>query len=699
MDDNGFVTNPSKGEASNNAKQAKGKEKVEEEKGGEKKEELSIEELEARTELTRSVDRYMLKMMELCNARGFVYGIVLEDGKTVTGSSENLRAWWKEEVKFDRDSSAAISKYGEESGISSSNGMLNGESATPYLLHDIPDRKLASIVSALMQQCQPPQRKYPLEKGIPPPWWPTGKEFWWNEMGDNKGEVPDQPPYRKPHDLKKTWKICVLMAIIKHISPDFKKIRDMVRMSKTLQDKLTAKETSIWIAVIDNEERIAREMYPHLFENYDSWQCVDHGEANYKKVDSLVQKTNLPHETFKSVDVDPHCQYHDHGSAFVESGGEWSQVEPNFNSVDVSLMNNLVENGGNKRKVDELVGSSTTTTKNNEVDHVNNSSHTNFSIIPPYEIANKRKCELGMRYSTDHYENYSLLKDMNVRNNHHFASTTIGSSSSSINNNVNNQFQIVDVGGSNTHQHAAPLDQHVQVANHAGNYSGGGGGGEVGSDLMDMYNSGNYSGGGGEMGSDLMDMHNSDNYLGGGGGDMDYDLMDMYNSGILLENNTTMNNAAVPVGNMIPTPGINQNIEPQIYPSSDQDQNNTIMSDMITPTPDVNPNMQPEIYTSSDSMMDTSMPDMNMQPQMDKNLYGEQEVAANSFYNYEVPNVDVEAANVPMHENVSTTTIDDLRAFNSLSGVEAYNNYAFNGSSSNVETPSYDISWLFNKEN
>jgi hypothetical protein len=35
-----------------------------------------------------------------------------------------------------------------------------------------------------------------------------------------------------------------------------------------------------------------------------------------------------------------------------------------------------------------------------------------------------------------------------------------------------------------------------------------------------------------------------------------------------------------------------------------------------------------------------------------------------------VPNADVEVANVPMHENLSTTTIEDLRAFNSLSNVE-----------------------------
>ncbi|CAJ2639165.1 unnamed protein product [Trifolium pratense] len=654
-----FVTGPSKGGASNNAKE-KGKEK---EEGSEEKD-LSIEEVEEmickhkkhlrmlkykrrRGECSKStrnsldqleqlklklnrktmfraqdgVLRYILKMMESCDARGFVYGIVLKDGKTISGSSESLRAWWKEEVRFDKNASVAILKYDEKNGNSFVNGMLNGKKITPYSLYEIADTKLSSILSSLIQQCQPPQRYYPLEKGIPPPWWPTGKESWWSEIGVGKDQVPDAPPYKKPHDLKKIWKVCVLIAVIKHLSPNLKKIKDTVRRSRTLQDKLTANETSIWAAVIDNEERIAREMYPDFFANETSSQCVDRRGANSKR----VEKTSLPH-----------------GSAFVERGGEWNQVQPNFNGVDVAPMNNLVESGGNKRKVDELV-ESTITTKNNE----------GYTCINPQ-----------LQHHNHGVDIYSLQDDMNVRNNHHLASIIGGSSSNSINNN-NNQFQMVDVGAK-THQHVAPLlDQHVQVAlpvaaNHTGNYSGGGG--------------------------------------------VDSDLMDMYNSGILPENNTTMNHV-VPVGNMTPTPGINQNFEPPIYPASDQE-NNTIMSDMITPTPGVNPNMQPQIYTSSDSMMATSMPVMNMaqtsgfnqnmQPQMDKNFYGEQEVG-NSSYNYEVSNADVEA-NVPMHGNVSTTTIDDLRAFNSLSDVDAYNNYAF-GSSSFEETPSYDFSWFYNKEN
>ncbi|VVB16022.1 unnamed protein product [Arabis nemorensis] len=43
--------------------------------------------------------KYMSKAMERCKAQGFVYGIVLENGKTVTGSSDNLREWWKDKVR------------------------------------------------------------------------------------------------------------------------------------------------------------------------------------------------------------------------------------------------------------------------------------------------------------------------------------------------------------------------------------------------------------------------------------------------------------------------------------------------------------------------------------------------------------------------------------------------------------------------
>ncbi|KAM7476887.1 hypothetical protein LguiB_024130 [Lonicera macranthoides] len=67
-----------------------------------------------RKKMSRAQDgilKYMLKMMEDCNAQGFVYGIIPEKGKPISGASDNLRAWWKEKVRFDRNGPAAVTKY------------------------------------------------------------------------------------------------------------------------------------------------------------------------------------------------------------------------------------------------------------------------------------------------------------------------------------------------------------------------------------------------------------------------------------------------------------------------------------------------------------------------------------------------------------------------------------------------------------
>ncbi|GJP55171.1 hypothetical protein CLOM_g14149 [Closterium sp. NIES-68] len=58
--------------------------------------------------------KHMLRMMELCHARGFVYGVIPESGKPVGGSSDNLRAWWKDRVRFDKNGPAALAKFEAE---------------------------------------------------------------------------------------------------------------------------------------------------------------------------------------------------------------------------------------------------------------------------------------------------------------------------------------------------------------------------------------------------------------------------------------------------------------------------------------------------------------------------------------------------------------------------------------------------------
>ncbi|VVA95190.1 unnamed protein product [Arabis nemorensis] len=209
-----------------------------------------------RKKMSRAQDgilKYMLKLMEVCKVRGFVYGIIPEKGKPVSGSSDNIRAWWKEKVKFDKNGPAAIAKYEEEClAFGKSDGNRNSQ----FVLQDLQDATLGSLLSSLMQHCDPPQRKYPLEKGTPPPWWPTGNEEWWVKLGLPQSQ---SPPYRKPHDLKKMWKVGVLTAVINHMSPDIAKIKRHVRQSKCLQDKMTAKESAIWLAVLNQEESLIQQ--------------------------------------------------------------------------------------------------------------------------------------------------------------------------------------------------------------------------------------------------------------------------------------------------------------------------------------------------------------------------------------------------------------------------------------------------------
>ncbi|KAL8117095.1 hypothetical protein AgCh_015126 [Apium graveolens] len=143
-----------------------------------------------------------------CSHEVFVYGIIPKNGKPVIGASDNLRAWWKD------------------------------------------------------KHCDPPQRGFPLEKGISPPWWPTGNEEWWPQLCITKDH--GIPQYKKRHDLKKAWKVGILTAVIKHMSSNTGKIHKLVRQSKCLHDKMTAKESAAWLSVINQEDSLSPKMYPDL---------------------------------------------------------------------------------------------------------------------------------------------------------------------------------------------------------------------------------------------------------------------------------------------------------------------------------------------------------------------------------------------------------------------------------------------------
>ncbi|KAM1529974.1 hypothetical protein ACFX1Z_019122 [Malus domestica] len=184
-------------------------------------ESLAKQEASRRKKMARSQDsilKYMVKIMEICKAKGFVYGIVPEKGKPMTGSSYSLREWWKDKVRFDQNAPIAISEH--LPALIFEQGELDHGSYA-HLLHELQDTTLGFLLSALMQHCMPPQRRFPLEKGLAPPWWPTGEEMWWGDQGLSVEHVA--PPY-----LKKAWNVNALAAVIKHMAPNSDKVRKLL---------------------------------------------------------------------------------------------------------------------------------------------------------------------------------------------------------------------------------------------------------------------------------------------------------------------------------------------------------------------------------------------------------------------------------------------------------------------------------------
>lgn len=172
----------------------------------------------------------------------------------MTGASESLREWWKEEVRLEWNSYLAHRRHyiKHPPPSPSDHNWRNPDILVSKTLSELQDTTLGSLLSALVKHCYPPQRKFPLEKGLPPPWWPTGKEPWWPELDLESGP----PPYRKPHDLKKVWKIAVVIAVIKHMAPEFEKMQQLAKHSKYLQEKMSVRECALWSSVLQQESWI-----------------------------------------------------------------------------------------------------------------------------------------------------------------------------------------------------------------------------------------------------------------------------------------------------------------------------------------------------------------------------------------------------------------------------------------------------------
>ncbi|WMV26157.1 hypothetical protein MTR67_019542 [Solanum verrucosum] len=123
-------------------------------------EELSLdEESEAKQEQSRrkkmsraqdSVLKYMVKIMEICKGQGFVYGIVPEKGKPVTGSSDSLRDWWKEKVRFEKNAPNAIATFLPKLVLE--NHVLLDPNSCMNLLNDLMTAKETATWSKVVNQ-------------------------------------------------------------------------------------------------------------------------------------------------------------------------------------------------------------------------------------------------------------------------------------------------------------------------------------------------------------------------------------------------------------------------------------------------------------------------------------------------------------------------------------------------------------------
>jgi len=123
---------------------------------------------------------------------------------------------------------------------------------------ELSDPTLGSILSLLMQHCDPPQRKFPYVNGVPPPWWPTTQEDWWGQTGISRDEGP--PPFRKPHGLRKKWKVAVIVGIIKSMSPNFSGPYNLTEQSHHLRLRMNAKERKFWtLALVAEAKQYCRE--------------------------------------------------------------------------------------------------------------------------------------------------------------------------------------------------------------------------------------------------------------------------------------------------------------------------------------------------------------------------------------------------------------------------------------------------------
>jgi hypothetical protein len=109
---------------------------------------------------------------------------------------------------------------------------------------------LARMLSELMAVCQPPVKQHESRNNTPPRWWPTAAEPWWAaEVAAHLPRIPMPVPFVAAKLLKKAHRVAVLVAMVKHLSPDYGRIAAAVRRCE-----MSASEAALWDSALGNEQ-------------------------------------------------------------------------------------------------------------------------------------------------------------------------------------------------------------------------------------------------------------------------------------------------------------------------------------------------------------------------------------------------------------------------------------------------------------
>jgi hypothetical protein len=103
-----------------------------------------------------------------------------------------------------------------------------------------------------MPACLPPLQPGQGMAGAPPPWWPTASVDWWvPELVAHLATMPlhTQVPFVPLYRLKKAQKVAVLVAVVKHLTPDFTRILS----EASLKAKLSVCENILWNSALVSE--------------------------------------------------------------------------------------------------------------------------------------------------------------------------------------------------------------------------------------------------------------------------------------------------------------------------------------------------------------------------------------------------------------------------------------------------------------